>query len=1109
MPKSIYSTTTVKNLTVNEGGELILPNDFIADKNFEVVTKAYVDQQVGGTASEMNDLSDVTLSSVTNNQILRYDTGGSIWQNESPSWDASEITSGTFANARISESSVTQHESAITHQNISGAGSNTHTQIDTHISSSTGHGTSSNIVGISDSQTLTNKSIDADNNTITNIDNSDIKSGAAINATKLADGSVSNTEFQFINSLDSNAQDQIDTITQKTDLMTIISDEGNLDGPLDTIDEGGTYNRITIDAVNKILYTTSGTSNNTIRSYDIGDPANLNVALDIQSPGASVNGLSYKNGYLLASCAGAGLFIYSVTFDGIMTLEDSIDDGGTYRRCYLSDSTDFALVCAGGAGLYSYDTSTKTAIALLDNIDDSASEYRGIYVDEANNRCYCNCGSEFIIYDISNLSSLSLVSQTSVTGTGEGIWADFGQYVYVNRSGGGLHIYDISNEASPTFVSTDDQGGSYVGIWKSSNYLYIGASSANILTYNVSVPTAPAFLGSFGSGSARQLQRATIDVTDYVFCAEGGDGLASYSLAENVSFNKVTITSTQGDSLDVAGSVIIQGTLFTDQVSRSSAGVLALGNGASTSVEISESTEDTTILGPLNCNEGLDVTGNITVSGTVDGRDVATDGTNQDSHIAASSNVHGVTSNVIGSTDTQTMSNKTLLLPKIDTIHEEGNGGAILDFQNGGVTPENYFSMTNAINSSDPIFETVGTGNVGMDVRTQGTGEFSFKIGSTERLNISDTLIDTDRQLSCQAGSATNPSVYFGSNSNTGIFNNNGDNKIKFTSNGSKVCEVDEDIFRLDTGAQLELDAGAALTPAIIFTAYGNDLGIYASLNQINFVAGGSLRASITNTDAMELRNDLAFLGNGVVKGLSGSNSAPTYTFTDQQDLGMYRSATDTLAFSTAGSRAMRINSGQQVVFEDGSETLPSITFGDNSIGIWRSATTLRFSCNAGECFRLNGNQQVVLRSDGTNLLPSLTFENDGNTGLYSSTGDTMEFTCAGTDRISINPAGFHTTAVHRDIQRDNSNTTLPALGDDSHIYIWTASTPILCTVTLPEDSENGREIIAYNRSNGGTMTITTSDTSSIDGDASHGENEGAKFIYHSNTDTWYSMRWV
>ncbi|MEQ8684583.1 MAG: hypothetical protein RIE86_04785, partial [Imperialibacter sp.] len=52
------------------------------------------------------------------------------------------------------------------------------------------------IVGISDVQTLTNKTIDADQNTVSNIENADIKALAAIDATKIADGSVNNTAFQ-------------------------------------------------------------------------------------------------------------------------------------------------------------------------------------------------------------------------------------------------------------------------------------------------------------------------------------------------------------------------------------------------------------------------------------------------------------------------------------------------------------------------------------------------------------------------------------------------------------------------------------------------------------------------------------------------------------------------------------------------------------------------------------------------------------------------------------------------------------------------------------------------------------------------------------------------
>lgn len=84
-------------------------------------------------------------------------------------------------------------------------------------------------------QTLTNKTIDADSNTITNIENADIKAGAAIDATKIADGSVTSTEFQFINSLTSNAQTQINgkISASSTDVLT----NKTIDGDDNTIQD--------------------------------------------------------------------------------------------------------------------------------------------------------------------------------------------------------------------------------------------------------------------------------------------------------------------------------------------------------------------------------------------------------------------------------------------------------------------------------------------------------------------------------------------------------------------------------------------------------------------------------------------------------------------------------------------------------------------------------------------------------------------------------------------------------------------------------------------------------------------------------------------------------
>lgn len=111
------------------------------------------------------------------------------------------------------------------HTNLANIGTNTHTQIDTHITASTGaHGITGAFVGTTDIQTLTNKTFNADNNTITNIDNNDIKSAAAIDATKIANGSVTNSEFQYINTLTSDVQTQINNIIQASGSVNTHSD---------------------------------------------------------------------------------------------------------------------------------------------------------------------------------------------------------------------------------------------------------------------------------------------------------------------------------------------------------------------------------------------------------------------------------------------------------------------------------------------------------------------------------------------------------------------------------------------------------------------------------------------------------------------------------------------------------------------------------------------------------------------------------------------------------------------------------------------------------------------------------------------------------------------
>jgi hypothetical protein len=91
------------------------------------------------------------------------------------------------------------------------------------------------LITASSTDTFTNKTIDVDatGNSLTNIANANIKTGAGIDSAKLADGSVSNTELQYINSLSSNAQDQLDakqaTIDSSNRLNANLVGDGSVD----------------------------------------------------------------------------------------------------------------------------------------------------------------------------------------------------------------------------------------------------------------------------------------------------------------------------------------------------------------------------------------------------------------------------------------------------------------------------------------------------------------------------------------------------------------------------------------------------------------------------------------------------------------------------------------------------------------------------------------------------------------------------------------------------------------------------------------------------------------------------------------------------------------
>ena len=115
------------------------------------------------------------------------------------------------------------------------------------------------LVGHNNTETLTNKTINSDSNTITNISDAQIKSAAAINATKIANGTVSNTKFQYLSNVTSDIQNQINTHTH-TSSQVGLGNVPNVKQNLSAI-------------------TNPSTSNDTVEGYSIGSRW-INVSTD-------------------------------------------------------------------------------------------------------------------------------------------------------------------------------------------------------------------------------------------------------------------------------------------------------------------------------------------------------------------------------------------------------------------------------------------------------------------------------------------------------------------------------------------------------------------------------------------------------------------------------------------------------------------------------------------------------------------------------------------------------------------------------------------------------------------------------------------------------------
>jgi hypothetical protein len=131
--------------------------------------------------------------------------------------------------------------------------------------------------------------------------------------------------------------------------------------------------------------------------------------------------------------------------------------------------------------------------------------------------------------------------------------------------------------------------------------------------------------------------------------------------------------------------------------------------------------------------------------------------------------------------------------------------------------------------------------------------------------------------------------------------------------------------------------------------------------NALGFSTGGAIRFYVDNTIVQFT---------GQMQNADGSAAAPTYTFFNDIDTGLYRAGGNAIGFACGGTEYFEVQPGFVV---------------------------------------LRGTSQL-LADGGTASLPDFTFNGDNNTGIYHSGADAIGIAIGGAEAISI--VGVATTGA-------------------------------------------------------------------------------------------------
>lgn len=418
--------------------------------------------------------------------------------------------------------------------------------------------------------------------------------------------------------------------------------------------------------------------------------------------------------------------------------------------------------------------------------------------------------------------------------------------------------------------------------------------------------------------------------------------------------------------------------------------------------------------------------------------------------------------------------NTGIYTPSNDNVNFSINGQNILNVNEsglnvtGGITSSgvivgNRFVATSSGSNSTPsyTFSTDSNMNSGMyylkDLTKTGDDQdiLSFASSGTEVLRLTNQFVRVPNQLQVNSSqSASFPAIAFnvtpaGTNRNTGIYrdtNNNidisinGSDRFQVGSLGATVIGNFNVTNSIESSRFLSSQNGTHTQPAHSFLGQTSS-GMYYS-NGLNFSVNGSTVISASDTNGITLYGSLNLLQS------SQSEIKPAIIFSSgNTNTGIYQSATNSIDFTTNGTRRMQITNESvnlwndlnvnnfnvttgRVLASSGSASEPSYAFSSDvskNTGLYYTSGSVHFSASGSEVFKVSSDKTSVMNqvnasySSQSAMSPAIIFsENDTNSGLYRDTNGDISISKSGSKKIGVSNT---TVSVYGNMDVDNNLT--------------------------------------------------------------------------------------